>query len=395
MNYLNKNTPEGTRDLLYAEAELYDDLTRLFSKNYEMSGFRKVETPVIENYDLITAIDRSINQENLYKLTDNTGHLLALRPDNTTPIARIAATKLRNAELPQKLYYNQNIYRINTDYSGKRNEILQSGIELIGESGLKADLLCIMTALEALKSLGLKCKLEIGHVGFFNALLKELDLDDEEAATVRNFVEMKNFVSLNMFDKNLQNEKIRKLPLLYGDHEVFGEAAELASGNKEANDALNYVKKVYDLLDNAGYADEIMVDMGIVHKFDYYTGIVFRGYIEGAGEPVLKGGRYDNLISAFGYDLPATGFAINVCAVADAIMKQLGFRKKESSKVIVHYDESTFRTAIKIKEEFMRENISCELSCFETSEEMYKYAEKMNISRVIDLTSGDAGRCAK
>ena len=392
MNYLNKNTPEGTRDLLYAEAELYDDLTRLFSKNYEMSGFRKVETPVIENYDLITAIDRSINQENLYKLTDNTGHLLALRPDNTTPIARIAATKLRNAELPQKLYYNQNIYRINTDYSGKRNEILQSGIELIGESGLKADLLCIMTALEALKSLGLKCKLEIGHVGFFNALLKELDLDDEEAATVRNFVEMKNFVSLNMFDKNLQNEKIRKLPLLYGDHEVFGEAAELASGNKDANDALNYVKKVYDLLDNAGYADEIMVDMGIVHKFDYYTGIVFRGYIEGAGEPVLKGGRYDNLISAFGYDLPATGFAINVCAVADAIMKQRGFRKKESSKVIVHYDESTFRTAIKIKEEFMRENISCELSSFETSEEMYKYAEKMNISRVIDLTSGDAGR---
>lgn len=395
MNYLNKNTPEGTRDLLYSEAELYDDLTRLFSKNYEMSGFRKVETPVIENYDLITAIDRSINQENLYKLTDNTGHLLALRPDNTTPIARIAATKLRNAELPQKLYYNQNIYRINTDYSGKRNEILQSGIELIGESGLKADLLCIMTALEALKSLGLKCKLEIGHVGFFNALLKELDLDDEEAATVRNFVEMKNFVSLNMFDKNLQNEKIRKLPLLYGGNEVFEEAAELASGNRDANDALDYVKKVYDMLDNAGYADEIMVDMGIVHKFDYYTGIVFRGYIEGAGEPVLKGGRYDNLISAFGYDLPATGFAINVCAVADAIMKQRGFRKKESSKVIVHYDESTFRTAIKIKEEFMRENISCELSCFETSEEMNKYAEKMNISRVIDLTSGDAGRCAK
>ena len=395
MNYLNKNTPEGTRDLLYSEAELYDDLTRLFSKNYEMSGFRKVETPVIENYDLITAIDRSINQENLYKLTDNTGHLLALRPDNTTPIARIAATKLRNAELPQKLYYNQNIYRINTDYSGKRNEILQSGIELIGESGLKADLLCIMTALEALKSLGLKCKLEIGHVGFFNALLKELDLDDEEAATVRNFVEMKNFVSLNMFDKNLQNEKIRKLPLLYGGNEVFEEAAELASGNRDANDALDYVKKVYDMLDDAGYADEIMVDMGIVHKFDYYTGIVFRGYIEGAGEPVLKGGRYDNLISAFGYDLPATGFAINVCAVADAIMKQRGFRKKESSKVIVHYDESTFRTAIKIKEEFMRENISCELSCFETSEEMNKYAEKMNISRVIDLTSGDAGRCAK
>ena len=254
MNYLNKNTPEGTRDLLYSEAELYDDLTRLFSKNYEMSGFRKVETPVIENYDLITAIDRSINQENLYKLTDNTGHLLALRPDNTTPIARIAATKLRNAELPQKLYYNQNIYRINTDYSGKRNEILQSGIELIGESGLKADLLCIMTALEALKSLGLKCKLEIGHVGFFNALLKELDLDDEEAATVRNFVEMKNFVSLNMFDKNLQNEKIRKLPLLYGGNEVFEEAAELASGNRDANDALDYVKKVYDLMDSAGYA---------------------------------------------------------------------------------------------------------------------------------------------
>ena len=392
MYKLNKNIPEGTRDLLYSEAELYDRITESFTKTYELSGFEKVETPTVENYDLIAAVNRSIKQENLYKLTDNSGHLLVIRPDNTTPIARVAATKLKNSALPQKLYYNQKIYRINGDYSGKRNEILQSGIELIGTTGLKSDLLCIITALEALKSLNLDCKLEIGHVGFFNALLDELDLNEDEALSVRSYVEAKNFVSLNMFDQKLQNDKIRRLPLLFGDRDVLEEAYKLAGDNDAAVETLKYVEKLYDLLVNAGYGDNIMIDMGIVHKFDYYTGTVFRGYIENAGEPVLKGGRYDRLLSSFDYDVPATGFAINVCAVADALIKTSMLPETRHSDVIVHYNESTFNNAINVKKTYSEKGLICELSVYDSIEETHKYAEKMNIGEVINLDKSTEDR---
>ena len=386
MSKLNKNIPEGTRDLLYSEADLYEKVTSDFTKIYESAGFGRVVTPAIENYDLIAAINRSIQQENLYKLTDNTGHLLVIRPDNTTPIARVAATKLKNAPLPQKLYYNQSIYRINSENSGKRNEILQSGIELVGAGGLKSDLLCIMTALETLKCLNLNFKLEIGHVGYFNALLSELNLSEDEAITVRSFVEAKNFVSLNMFDKNLQNEKIRKLPLLYGNEEVFAEAEKLAEGNADAIAALDYVRALYDLLVSAGYGDDIMIDMGIVHKFDYYTGLVFRGYIDNAGEPVLKGGRYDKLLDSFDFDTPATGFAINVCAVVDSLIKAGNLPAMRHADAIVHYDDATFAAAINVRNSYLERGLLCELSVFETVEETHNYADSMNIPEAIDLT---------
>ncbi|MBO5220136.1 MAG: ATP phosphoribosyltransferase regulatory subunit, partial [Clostridia bacterium] len=359
MSKLNKNIPEGTRDLLYSEADLYEKVTSDFTKIYESAGFGRVVTPAIENYDLIAAINRSIQQENLYKLTDNTGHLLVIRPDNTTPIARVAATKLKNAVLPQKLYYNQSIYRINSENSGKRNEILQSGIELVGAGGLKSDLLCIMTALETLKCLNLNLKLEIGHVCYFNALLSELNLSEDEAITVRSFVEAKNFVSLNMFDKNLQNEKIRKLPLLYGNEEVFAEAEKLAEGNADAIAALDYVRALYDLLVSAGYGDDIMIDMGIVHKFDYYTGLVFRGYIDNAGEPVLKGGRYDKLLDSFDFDTPATGFAINVCAVVDSLIKAGNLPAMRHADAIVHCDDATVAAAINVRNSYLERGLLC------------------------------------
>ncbi len=391
MQKQNMTVPEGTRDLLYREAELYDSISMNFEDVYTKMGFSRICTPAVENYDLFTAVNRSLNQENIYKLTDNTGRLLAIRPDNTTPIARVVATKLKNVPLPQKLCYNQHIYRVNSENSGMRNEILQSGIELVGASGIKSDLLCITTALDALKTIGLNFKLEIGHVGYFNALISEMALSDDEVMDVRSFVEAKNFVSLNMFDKNLNNDVIRKLPLLYGNEEVFDEAEALAGNNKNAIAALSYVRELYSALCGAGYGDYIMVDMSMVHKFDYYTGAVIRGYIDHAGEPVLKGGRYDKLLEKFDYDVPATGFAINVCAVADALIKSGKLPEEKCSDAVVFYTVDSLNEAIKLKNSYSERGLVCELSTFETLSETEAYAKAMNIVEVIDLTSGKVG----
>ncbi len=387
MNKLDITIPEGTRDLLFAEAELYQKLEQKFTEIYKQSGFSRVDTPTIENYDLIATVNSSIKQENMYKLTDNTGRLMALRPDNTTPMARVVATKLQNAGLPQKLFYNQNIYRINGDYSGKRNQIFQSGIELIGAPGLKGDLLCIMTALESLKSLGLKYKLEIGHAEFFNSIIDSYGLSDEKDAELRKFVEANRFVKFQSGNSGDFDDRIRKLPQLFGGEEIFDKAHEVAAGIPEAENALKYVEKLYKIFVDAGYGEYIMLDLDIVPKFDYYTGVLFRGYIDQAGEPVLKGGRYDKLLSTFGYDVPATGFAINLCAAADALMKSGMMLDPRPTDVIVHYDENSFENAASLKKRYNEQGLICELSVFDSVEETYNYAKNMNIKKVEIINS--------
>ncbi len=387
----NMTIPEGTRDQLYGEAELYENLSKRFGAVYEAAGCAKINTPAIENYDMFAEVNRSLKEESMYKLTENSGRLLVLRPDNTTPIARVVATKLKSEPLPQKLYYNQPIYRINSDFSGMRNEVPESGIEIVGASGIKSDLQCIITALEALDTVGLDYKLEIGHVGYFNALIAEMKLTDEEALAVRSYVEAKNYVSLNMFDKIFESDVIRRLPMLYGGSEVFSEAEKLAGSNADAIAALSYVRELYGALCEAGYGERIMVDMSMVHRFDYYTGTVIRGYLDRAGEPVLKGGRYDKLLEKFGFDVPATGFGINVSAVADALVKSGKLPEKKCTAMIIHYDESSLSEALATKKKYNSHGVTCELTVFDTFAETEAYAKSVGIETVVDVT-GKGGK---
>lgn len=378
-NKQNKNIPDGTRDIIYEEAKLYTEISNRFNEVYEHAGFKQIMTPAIEYYDVFDYAGQAINQEEMYKLTDNNGRLIVLRADNTTPAARVAATKLRNSGLMQKLYYNQNVYRITGDYSGKRNEIFQSGVEIIGCNGIKNDLICIMTAIDTLKSLNIKFKIEIGHVGYFNALMNELQISDNDAELIRSYVNNKNAVSLNVMNKIKDYDKIRRIPFLFGGEDVLAEAEKLAGNNNDALHALNYVRELYMLLTSAGYGDNIMIDMGIVHQIDYYTGVVFGGYIEGAGEPVLTGGRYDNLINNFDYNVPATGFAINVCLVADAMKNNMSCAT--SNEYIIHFTPDKVLEAVR----FHQTNVNSEYSGFDCYDDTVKYAKAKNIKYIVNI----------
>ncbi|MEA4832696.1 MAG: ATP phosphoribosyltransferase regulatory subunit [Oscillospiraceae bacterium] len=384
--------PDGMRDIVYDEALLYDGITGGLSALYEKSGYKRIITPSIEYYDAFGAACH-IASESMYKFTENNGNLVVLRADNTTPIARVAATKLASAAeiSPQRLCYSQSIFRANSDYTGRRSEMLQSGVEIIGESGMKADLLCISTALDALASLGLDYKLEIGHVGLYNALVENLALSEEEKRVIRKYVERKNFVSLNFTaDEKLKStyEIIKRIPLLFGTSEVFEEAAAVAGDNIKAVSAIDYARDMYDILCAAGYADNILLDFGIVHEIDYYSGIVFRGYVEGAAEAVLRGGRYDGFIKNFDRDLCATGFAVNVCLVADA-MKKLGRTPKYAPcDVILHFDASGFFEAKKLFEKLTSEGRHPEYSKFDDVKSTAEYALLNGIPDVAVISGG-------
>lgn len=372
MTNKNKNIPSGTRDLLFEEARMYRKLTDELTRLYERNGFSEIVTPGVEYYDVFKTCS-ALGEEQMYKLSDLSGSLLVLRADNTTPIARVAATRLSSDGL-YKLFYHQRVYRQNAGHTGRRSEIFQSGIEMLGASGVHSDLLCMIYALKTLDTFGVSNKLEIGHVGYYNALTKALSLDSEQSDRLRRLVEAKDT------NKITASDKIKEIPFLFGGEEVFARAEALAEGNTEALSALAYLKRLYDALCLAGYKDRIIIDLGIVHTLDYYTGAVFRGYMEDAGECVLTGGRYDRLVAKFDRELPATGFGINISAVADTLLRN-GHGDAPNSRIpseLVVFECGALAAAL----EYCDAHPESELSPYGDIEDARKYAEELGVKNI-------------
>ena len=315
-----KNIPAGSRDLIYEEAiaprQIEDKLLSLF---YTL-GYKPVSTPVLEYYTTFNHDKSDIREESIFRFSDMDGRTVVLRPDNTSPVARVAMSKLKDEELPLLLCYSQNVFRSHTAFHAKRSEMLQAGVEIIGGGSDEEDIRCVFTALEALKASGDCAKLEVGHALFFEALAEECGLDGDDVENLRTYIAAKNSGEYP-FTTALKNPKAvelaGKLQRLYGGAQVIDEARVLVGGNSKACRILDEIARIVDIFTEAGYGDMLLVDLGIVQKIEYYTGIVFRGYVEGIGEAVLSGGRYDSLLEAFGSDLSACGFGLNVSALSE------------------------------------------------------------------------------
>ncbi|HOV40641.1 MAG TPA: ATP phosphoribosyltransferase regulatory subunit [Oscillospiraceae bacterium] len=387
-------TPEGTKDILFEDClirrQVEDNMRMIFSG----MGYSEVVTPGIEFYDVFNLNSRHFPQEILYKLTDSKGRLIVLRPDSTMPIARIAATRLREADLPLRLFYSQSVYLANRSMTGKSDEIVQMGIELIGSNSKKADLEVLSTAVEVLSFCDSeKFRLEIGDIGFFRELVSQLDVDLITAENIRTLIEVKNYPALNdLLDSigdNSATRALKQLPRLFGGEEVFEKASKLFCDEK-IEKILSNLKSVYNDLSKLGCNGKITVDLGIVNRTDYYTGIVMKGYLQGYGEEVLSGGRYNNLLSEFGYDVPATGFAVNIDAVADFKKKKEDCKCKIPDAIV--FAEKGFEMEALMRCREMKKNgLVVENSVFHSLEETQRYAQKKGISKVIVVNGSSGG----
>lgn len=240
---MNKNkwiTPEGTRDLLFEECEARRTVEGILSRVFSGRGFTEVVTPGLEFlnvYDLKTGM---MPVEMMYKLVDSKGRLVVLRPDSTIPIARLVATRLKGYQLPIRLFYNQSVFMANPRLKGRSDEVVQTGIEIIGSDSRRADLEVITTAVEALNA----CKttdfrLEIGHIGLFHSLISGLKIESEEREEIRRLIESKNYPALNDYLNGLEGdaktiEILKQLPSLFGGEEVFEKAANLFDDAKQS-----------------------------------------------------------------------------------------------------------------------------------------------------------------
>ncbi len=314
-------TPDGSRDFLFEECDDRKLVEATLSALYKENSYRKVITPAIEFFDVFNCGNTGIEADEMYKLTDNHGRTTVLRPDNTMPIARLVATRLKDSDFPVRLYYNQNVFVRNKQLAGRTDEIPQSGIELIGDGSLDADTEVISMAVQALKRSHLNSfKIEIGHAGFFNSILNRMNLSATQRADICNYIECKNYAALgDLLEKMSRSPEaavLQRLPRLFGGVEVLAEAKKLYDV-KESEEALEYVKTLYEKLEKMGIADSVMIDLGLVNRSNYYTGVIFRGYAEGSGMTILTGGRYDNLLAEFGMEAPAIGFGVDVNALCD------------------------------------------------------------------------------
>ena len=332
---LNKSVPVGMKDFLFDDAKKRRFIERKVTDVFESRGFYEIITPAVEYYDTFKFADNGIGDEDMYKLFDSKGHILALRSDMTTPVARVSATKLKDMPLPVKLYYNASVFLMSENLKGRLGEIPQCGCEIIGISGIRADVEIVITAIEAIKALGIEdFKLEIGNVGFFKAIISQIDKGDEFCENIRLLIENKNFASLNSelekYDNMPDIKILRELPYLFGGVEVLDKVSGVLK-NAQALEALGHLKELFDVLTGLGYGEYISLDLGMVHHISYYTGLVFRGYIPGSGGAILSGGRYDNLVSKFGAGLCATGFAISVETIREKFDKKT--ETKEDDRV--------------------------------------------------------------
>lgn len=380
-------TPEGTKDLLFGECIVRRNIESSLMGLFRSRGYSETITPGLEFYDVFNLNSRYFPQENLYKLTDSKGRLLVMRPDNTMPIARIVATRLRDADLPLKLCYAQAVYTTEPSLKGRSDEVVQTGIELIGSQLKMADLEVISTAVDSLSSFGMEFSLELGHIGIFKELVGKLEASDKDKEAIRKLIENKNFPALNdlldSFGSSPVITALKKLPALFGCEEVFEKAEELMP-DENIKHILDELREVYaDASELCGGDGSITVDLGLVNKTDYYTGLIIKGYLQGHGEEVLSGGRYDRLISEFGYDVPAIGFAVNINAVAKLMEKSDVLPAEPKADVIVYAEEGCEVAALKAARELREQGLIVENALFDDLESVREYAMEKKIAKVV------------
>ncbi|MGB4503644.1 MAG: ATP phosphoribosyltransferase regulatory subunit [Syntrophaceticus sp.] len=378
--------PGGVRDLLPGEArhkrKVENDLLQLFRS----WGYQEVVTPTFEYYEVLAPALSDLLPNQLYRFIDDRGQIMVLRPDMTTPIARLVSTRLHDQEFPQRFCYAANVFR-REGHSGRQREYYQTGVELLGAAGPDADAEVISLAAESVKLAGVKnFRITVGHVDVLAGLLRGAGFSIAEQKQAEIALSKKDLVTWEGLVAGSQLSGERKkafasLPYMHGGLEVFGKLDGLIQ-DEPAKRGLASLSRVWEILSDYGFGEQVGIDLTLLRGLGYYTGIVFECYVAGVGYPLCGGGRYDELLAKFGYSCPATGFALTIDRVLEALEKQSQpFRDQVPDYFITGDDMSEI--ARKAKE--LRENgFIVEVDITERSrEEAISYASRKGIPHIL------------
>ncbi|MFA6002380.1 MAG: ATP phosphoribosyltransferase regulatory subunit, partial [Thermoleophilia bacterium] len=320
--------PSGTKDVLPSEAIEQRWLESRIRGVFDSFGYQEVITPTLE---MESAMDVAGEKrfKRSFRLFDERGEVLLMRPEMTTPIARLVSTKMVDRKPPFRLSYFANSYRPTTPQRGRQSEFYQAGLELIGLESPAVDAEVLAVLCQALTACGLKeFSVGLGESSFFTALLESASVIGDDREAVFDALANRDLVKLSSLVAGLDiseddREAILGVTRLRGGSEVLIEAQDYVRG-PAMEEALKRLAKTYYLVSRYGFAGRILFDLGILSDFDYYTGIVFEVLSGELGFPVGGGGRYDGLLARYGRPEPAVGFAIGLDRLHIAITEQGG-----------------------------------------------------------------------
>lgn len=316
-------TPSGFRDILPQEALARERITGTVREIFSSHGYLPVETPLLEERDALERAGRIKGAP--FQLFDVDGSLLTLRPDLTLPIARMVATRVGAGELPVRLRYAAPVVREESSLKGQPRQFTQLGVELVGEKGAEAEREVVSLLAETLAALDVPAwRIVLGSVTPLKALLAACAPSEEFRTRALDLVHASDFVSLDeLVDKAAETgglsepsaRALRRIPRLSGGVEVIDELdgllaeAQVDESRRGISELRRLVSSLQDLFDEG----RATFDFSIINSFDYYTGIIFKGYSEGIAASLASGGRYDKVLANLGRDgVAACGFALSL-----------------------------------------------------------------------------------
>lgn len=345
------HTPEGVRDIYSRECSQKHQLQDRIRKVFQGYGYEEIETPTFEYFEVFSREVGTVPSRDLYKFFDREGNTLVLRPDFTPSVSRACATYFSPEKEVVTLSYTGQTFVNSSSYQGRLKETTQMGVERIGDDSPEADAELLAMTVECLLASGLReFQVSVGQVDYFKSLLGEAELDEEAEERLRELIAEKNYFGVEELveGQNLNQDlsaALQQIPHLFGSREVLDRARSLTD-NPMAVLAVERLEKIYEIMKIYGYEKYISFDFGMVSKIQYYTGIIFQAYTYGTGEPLVKGGRYNNLLKHFGTPAASIGFVIVVDSLLTALSRQKIETFQEEEPYVLTYTEDMLEEAV-------------------------------------------------
>lgn len=341
--------PYGTRDVLPGEAGARRIIENKIAATFKAWGYDEVVTPTFEYLDTFTAAGQT--SDSSFKLFDRRNNTLVLRSDMTTPLARLVATRLNEGPTVKRLFYLANLFRYEEAQTGRQCEFNQAGVELMGAAGPSADAEMLALAVASLQAAGLSdFVISVGQIDFINGLIEAAEVGAEQAEELKRCLISHDVVRLEaLVDASRMPEQqktlLKELPFLHGGLELLDKVAACGLNDKSAQ-AVQDLREIYALAAAYGTAEYLRFDLGLLRDLDYYTGMLFEGYAEDMGFPIIGGGRYDTMMENFGKSCPATGFAIGIDRVMLILSRRQQLDNVSSWDVLVGWADGKLPQAI-------------------------------------------------
>ena len=320
-------TPEGVRDIVPSDHRKKLEISDKLLAVIENAGYMRMQTPSFEYFDVFANNIGTTPSSQLYKFYDKEGNTLVLRPDFTPAMARAFSKLYFDVKDPVKLCYCGNTFVNGSELNGMLKESTQIGAELYNDSSTEADAAMISLVIKCMKAAGFDdFNVAIGNGNFFRGLCEELGIAFEDEHSLRQLISAKNYYKAKELLSGLNvSEDYTDLIVSISDRYSTGESLNSLKDvvqNEMCKNALSRLSNIVDILDDEGLAGYVSIDLGLLNKYDYYTGVLFRAYTFGYGDAIMKGGRYDNLTRQFGKESSAIGFGIAVDDLLTAIKEQ-------------------------------------------------------------------------